>query len=59
MMNAQIGLNILIDAAHKAQRAGALTLDQAVDVRDAIVFFQKPAPAPAPKQEPESAEVTE
>lgn len=45
-MNAQIALNILIDAANRAQRAGALTLDQAVDVRDAIVFFQKPAPAP-------------
>lgn len=36
-------LKILVDTAVLAQKTGALTLDEAVVVRDAILVFKAPA----------------
>lgn len=40
-MNEQQALQILVNTALKAQASGALTLDEAVIVRDAINTFKK------------------
>jgi len=54
-MTTEKALQILIQTAYIAQKAGALSLDDSVQVRNAIGVFQKPVAT----TEPESAEVVE
>lgn len=42
-MTSEQALNVLIQTAVVAQKAGALSLDDAVSVRNAISVFQKPS----------------
>lgn len=59
-MDTTQALNILISTALLAQKAGALSLDDAVQVRTAIGVFQKQAATPPEVvQEVAAPEVTE